>query len=220
MQITWWNIDTLWWDCLHYTDVIMGAIVSQITRLVIVYLIVYSDADQRKHQSSAPLAFVRGIHRGPMNSPHKWPVTRKKFPFDDVIISILTIRILVKTTQTTFVCARMTVTTRGKLLLKVVCHHCNTRLRVDLSWMANAMLGFTWTIQITISSAYNSTIIVVICLNTLKWNNTILVYICIYILFINVCMFVRTMLLNSTHHVYLLIPGTFQLSLVFCTYNC
>ena len=35
-------------------------------------------------QSSASLAFVRGIHRGPVNSPHKWPVTRKMFPFDDV----------------------------------------------------------------------------------------------------------------------------------------
>ena len=47
---------------------------------------VYSDADQRKHQSSALLAFVRGIHRWPVNSPHKWPVTRKIFPFDDVIM--------------------------------------------------------------------------------------------------------------------------------------
>ena len=46
----------------------------------------YSDADQRKHQSSASLAFVWGIHRGPVNFPHKWPVTRKMFPFDDVIM--------------------------------------------------------------------------------------------------------------------------------------
>ena len=59
---------------------------SQITSLAIVYPIVYSDADQRKHQSSASLAFVRRIHRGPVNSPHKWPVTRKMFPFDDVIM--------------------------------------------------------------------------------------------------------------------------------------
>ena len=44
------------------------------------------NTDQRKHQSSASLAFVRGIHRGPVNSPHKWPVTRKTFPFDDVIM--------------------------------------------------------------------------------------------------------------------------------------
>ena len=59
---------------------------SQITRLTIVYSTVYPDADQRKHQSSVSLAFVRGIHRWPVNSPHKWPVTRKLFPFDDVIM--------------------------------------------------------------------------------------------------------------------------------------
>ena len=53
---------------------------------MVVYSTVYSDANQSKHQSSASLAFVSGIHRGPMNSPHKWPVTRKMFPFDDVII--------------------------------------------------------------------------------------------------------------------------------------
>ena len=56
----------------------MGAIASQITSLMIVYSIVYTDPDQRKHQSSASLAFVRGIH--------KWPVARKMFPFDDVIM--------------------------------------------------------------------------------------------------------------------------------------
>ena len=71
----------------HYDDVIMMAIASQITTLTIVYSTVYSGAHQRKHQSSASLAFVRGIHRGPVNSPHKWPVTRKMFPFDDVIMS-------------------------------------------------------------------------------------------------------------------------------------
>ena len=59
---------------------------SQITSLTIVYSTVYSGEDQRKHQSSASLAFVRGIHRGPVNSPHKWPVTRKMFSFDDVIM--------------------------------------------------------------------------------------------------------------------------------------
>ena len=64
----------------------MGAIASQITSLTIVYSTICSDADQRKHQSSASLAFVRGIHRGPVNSPHKWPVTRKMCPFDDVIM--------------------------------------------------------------------------------------------------------------------------------------
>ena len=65
----------------------MGAIASQITSLTIVYSTVYSDANERKHQSSAPLAFVRGIHRGPMNSPHKWPETPIMFPFDGVIMS-------------------------------------------------------------------------------------------------------------------------------------
>ena len=64
----------------------MGAVASQITSLTIVYSIVYSDADQRKHQSSASLAFVQGIHWGPVNSPHKWPVARKMFPFDDAIM--------------------------------------------------------------------------------------------------------------------------------------
>ena len=62
------------------------AIASQITSLPIVYSTLYSDADQRKHQSSVWLAFVWGIHRSPVNSPHKWPVTRKMFPFDDVIM--------------------------------------------------------------------------------------------------------------------------------------
>ena len=46
-------------------------------QLTIVYSSVYSGADQRKHQSSASLAFVRGIPRGPVNSPHKGPVTRQ-----------------------------------------------------------------------------------------------------------------------------------------------
>ena len=71
---------------MHYNDVTMGAIASQITSLTIVYLTDYSGADKRKHESSASLAFVLGIHRGPVNSPHKWPVTRKMFPFDDVIM--------------------------------------------------------------------------------------------------------------------------------------
>ena len=64
----------------------MGAVASQITSLTIVYSTVYSDADQRKHQSSASLAFLQGIHRTPVNSPHKWLITRKMFPFDDVIM--------------------------------------------------------------------------------------------------------------------------------------
>ena len=57
-----------------------------ITSLTIVYSTVYSGADQRKHQSSASLAFVRGTHQWPAGSPHKGPVTRKMFPFDDVFM--------------------------------------------------------------------------------------------------------------------------------------
>ena len=72
---------------MHYDDVTMSAIASQITSLTIVYSTVYPGADQSKHQSFTSLAFVWGIHRGPVNSPHKWPVTRKMFPFDDVIMA-------------------------------------------------------------------------------------------------------------------------------------
>ena len=72
---------------VYYCDDIMGAMASQITSLTIVYLAVHSGTDQRKHQSSTSLAFVRGIHRWSVNSPHKWPVTWKMFPFDDIIIN-------------------------------------------------------------------------------------------------------------------------------------
>ena len=64
----------------------MGAMASKITSLMIVYSTIYSDPAQRKYQSSASLALAQGIHRRPVNSPHKWPVTRKMFPFDDVVM--------------------------------------------------------------------------------------------------------------------------------------
>ena len=66
----------------------MIAMASQITSLAIVYTTVCSRRRSKKHQSSASLAFERGIHRWPVNSPHKGPVTRKMFPFDDVIMVI------------------------------------------------------------------------------------------------------------------------------------
>ena len=79
---------SLYWPfATHINDVIMGTIASQITSLTIVHSIIYSDGDQGKHQSASSLAF-RGIHRGPVNFPHKWPVTRKLFPFDDVIMEV------------------------------------------------------------------------------------------------------------------------------------
>ena len=73
-------------DLSHCSDVIMGAMASQITSLMIVYSTVYSGTDQRKHEISAPLAFVRGMHRWQVNSPHRWLVTRKRFLLDDVIM--------------------------------------------------------------------------------------------------------------------------------------
>ena len=79
----WGRIDS---GLTHYCDAIVGIVASQITSFTIVYTTVYSDADQSKHQSCASLAFVWGSHRVPVNSPHKWSVTRKMFPFDDVII--------------------------------------------------------------------------------------------------------------------------------------
>ena len=63
----------------------MSAIASQITSLTIVFSTVYLDTDQWKRQSSVSLASVRGIHRWSLNSPHKWSVTEKMFPLDDVI---------------------------------------------------------------------------------------------------------------------------------------
>ena len=71
---------------MHYSDVIMSTISSLITSVSTVCLTVCSGADQRKHQSSTSLAIVRGIPRWPLNSPHKMPVTREMFPFDDVIM--------------------------------------------------------------------------------------------------------------------------------------
>ena len=72
----------------NYCVVIMGAMTPRITSLMIVYSTLYSGADQRKLQSSASLAFVRGIHRRPVNYPPKRLVTRKMLPFDDIIIHV------------------------------------------------------------------------------------------------------------------------------------
>ena len=69
-------------NLIHDSDVIVSAV--SVTGVSIVCWIFCSGADQRKHQSSASLAFVRGTHR----SPHKGRVTRKMFPFDDAIMSL------------------------------------------------------------------------------------------------------------------------------------
>ena len=71
----------------------MNAMASHITVVSIVYSTVSSGVDKRKPQSSASLAFVKGIHRWPVNSPHKGPVTREMLPFDDVIMCLNKIKI-------------------------------------------------------------------------------------------------------------------------------
>ena len=82
------NTESVFMSCrhhdhvFHYSDVIMSGMASQITSVSVVCSTVYSGTDQ----SSASLTFVRGIHRWPVDSPHKEPVTRKIFPFDDVIM--------------------------------------------------------------------------------------------------------------------------------------
>ena len=65
----------------HYSDAILSVMVSQITGIPIAY-------PKRKHQSSTSLVFVKGIHRSPVNSPHKGPVTWKLFPFVDIIMKL------------------------------------------------------------------------------------------------------------------------------------
>ena len=62
----------VWLDRHHYTDVIITTMASQITSLTVVYSTVYADVDQRKHQSSASLAFVWGIHRDAENVSIWW----------------------------------------------------------------------------------------------------------------------------------------------------
>ena len=78
----------------NYSDIIMSPMASQITSLAIVYSTVYSSADLREHQSYASLVFVGGNHRWPVNSPHKGPVTRKMFPFDDVIMELISTKVM------------------------------------------------------------------------------------------------------------------------------
>ena len=94
----WWRrsfdtvtpVSRIWGKSYHISEFSsfnkMGTMAYQITTLTIVYSTAYSGVDQKKHRSPSSLVFVRGIHRWPVNSPHKWPVTRKMFPFDDVII--------------------------------------------------------------------------------------------------------------------------------------
>ena len=64
----------------HYNDVIMSALVSLITNCL------FRCRSKKASKLRVTGLCVRGIHRWPVNSPHKGPVTRKMFPFDDVIM--------------------------------------------------------------------------------------------------------------------------------------
>ena len=82
-----------WWCTIcakemnnNYSNVIMSAIAYQITGVLIVCSTIYSGIDQGIHPNSASLDFVRGTHGSPVDSPHKGPVMRKMFQFDDVIL--------------------------------------------------------------------------------------------------------------------------------------
>ena len=73
---------------VHYNDVTMTTMASHITSLTVVYSTVYSDADKKTSKLRVTGLCV-GKSSGPVNSPHKWPVTRKMFPFDDVIMELV-----------------------------------------------------------------------------------------------------------------------------------
>ena len=64
----------------------MSSMTSQINGVSSVWLTICSGADHRNHKSSVSLEFLKGIHRWLMDSPHKGPVMRRIFPFDDVIM--------------------------------------------------------------------------------------------------------------------------------------
>ena len=117
----------------------MGTITPQITSLTIVYSTFYSDVDQRKHQSSASLAFVRGIHRGPVNSPHKWPATRKKFPFDGVIMKSLFDNDPLLQTETDSICHDIT----GCLWLRFFVST-NGCITIDVAWVYGVQELSAW----------------------------------------------------------------------------
>ena len=73
-------------DVCHYSNVIMSAMASQITGVSMVCSTVCPGAGQKKTSKLRVTGLLGGIHRRPVNSPNKGPVTRKMLPFDDVIV--------------------------------------------------------------------------------------------------------------------------------------
>ena len=120
----------------------MRATASQISSLTIVYSTVHSGADQRKRQRSASLAFVWGIHRSPVNSPHKRPVTRKMFPFGDVRI-ISRSKLRRNADSTTMITAELR--SHFKLMKDVYSSWASYRLsQVNSSKKNNSFLHTSW----------------------------------------------------------------------------
>ena len=117
----------------HYSDVIMGAMVSLITSLTIVYSTVYQT--QIKENIKAPRHWpLCGKFPGPpVNSPNKWPVTRKMFPFDNVIMNCgLSYSFLINTKN-------------GCQIMS----WCGALINVCWSFPTRILLGFSWRFEMT-----------------------------------------------------------------------
>ena len=132
---------------IHDNDVIIDTMASQITSLTIACAAVYSGADQKKHQSSASLAFVRGIHRSPVNYPHKWPVTRKMLPFDDVIMIQLVF------VQMWWHMVRLSKFNNFNKVNPCLIMSEHGSLHVEILWRKHKRLNKTWMVKATIQSA-------------------------------------------------------------------
>ena len=162
----------------HYNDIIMSVMASQITSLTIVYSSVYSGADQRKHQSSTSLAFAQELHRWPVNSPHKGPVTRKMFPFDNVImllsyrfdsyfqphlrynpVSVLVRGILILSSTNQFPYAHG--------MQQYIWCQCQNLRKIFTDPMYESLLSFT-----VISDVYRSFIPTLNCTSLISWEHT------------------------------------------------
>ena len=78
-----WTDETVHNETKHLRDVIMSSMASQIPGVSVVCSTICSGVDKKTSKS---LAFVREIHQWQVDSRHKGPITRKMFPFDDVIM--------------------------------------------------------------------------------------------------------------------------------------
>ena len=152
----WWWVEGwvgVWWcfplvgegreATYHYSDIIISATASQITSILIVCSTVCSGADQRKHQSSASLAFVRRIQRRPVESPNKGPVTRIMFPFDDVIMRYRSYRPVPKhyRTQTRTLCGQFVGYTEHDYFTLQLNHSVDVLVKthVDKTWIITVL---------------------------------------------------------------------------------